>query len=149
MKILAISTFLLDQACKYWVNKNISEDESRKLLTPNLNITNVKNRGMAFGTFSNKRGLLLIFSAVGLFSLWGEYKNAKDKVSKVGVSLMMGGGLSNVYDRVVKGCVTDYIYLDSKRSTPIFNLADIFVLAGCLIRIKGYLLSSSAIKKNG
>jgi len=147
MKILAISTFLIDQVCKNWVNKNLKEGESYKSFIPKLNLTNVKNRGMAFGTFSNKRGLLLVFSVVGLISLWGEYKSATDKVSKMGVSFMVGGGLSNVYDRVVKGEVTDYIYLESRRPTPIFNLADVFVLIGFLIRLKGYLRCPS--KKNG
>ena len=138
MKTLIITSFLLDQACKYWINKNLEEGESRKFLTPRLNITNVKNRGMAFGAFSNKRGLLFVLSAAGVVGLWREYKNAKGTLSKVGMSLMAGGGLSNIYDRAVKGEVTDYIYLDSKRTTPIFNLADVFVLIGCLIRATSY-----------
>ena len=136
MKTLIITSFLLDQACKYWINKNLEEGESRKFMSPKLNITNVKNRGMAFGAFSNKRVLLHVLSAVGLFCLWLEYKNATDKTSKVGVSLMAGGGLSNIYDRVTKGEVTDYLYLDSKCTTPIFNLADVFVLVGTLVRVK-------------
>ena len=147
MKILAVSTFLIDQVCKYWVNKSLTEDKSYNSFIPKLNLTNVKNRGMAFGTFSDRRGLLLVFSVIGLISLWSEYKNAKDKTSKIGVSLMVGGGLSNVCDRVVKGSVTDYMYVESKRATPIFNLADIFVLLGFLIRLSAYILCPS--KKNG
>ena len=138
MKTLTILAFLLDQACKFWVNKNLKEDESRKFLTPKLNLTNVKNRGMAFGAFSDNRKLLHVFSAIGLICLLSEYKNAKDTTAKAVVALMAGGGLSNIYDRITRGCVTDYMYFESKKQTPIFNLADVFILIGTLIRLGSY-----------
>lgn len=135
MKALVFSAFILDQVCKYWINQNLNEGEKRKM-TPRLNITNVKNKGMAFGAFAGSRKLLLTFSVLGTLATWYEYNRASPR-EKLGVALMAGGGLSNVYDRIVKGEVTDYIYIESKRPAPVFNFADIFVFVGCLITLLG------------
>ena len=133
MKILTLSVFILDQACKYWINENIKIGEKYKLF-PKLNITNVKNKGMAFGAFSGKRKLLLTFSVLSLAALWRGHSRASG-CEKTGISLMVGGGISNIYDRAVKNEVTDYICFESKHITPVFNLADVFVLIGFLITI--------------
>ena len=132
MKKLILSAFILDQACKYWVNRNIRVGESRKSLIPKMNITNIKNEGMAFGVLSDKRLMLCVFSIFGLIGIFYEYRRARG-FEKLGAALMAGGGISNVYDRLVKGEVTDYMYFESNRSSPVFNLADVFVLMGCVI----------------
>ena len=132
MKLLIVVTFILDQLAKHWVNKELIPGEKRKPFSK-LVITNVKNEGMAFGAFSDNRPLVLVLSAFGIISLWHMYKQSSSGAEKLGAALIAGGGLSNIYDRATKGCVTDYVYIESKRNTPVFNLADIFIIIGCLI----------------
>jgi len=143
MKLIALSAFLSDQAFKYWANKNIAEGEKVRVGNSKLILTNLKNRGMAFGFLARQRGTLLtvsILAVVNLFQVWRRTSGRE----KIGAALMMGGGISNVYDRLAKGKVTDYVYIESKKPAPVFNLADIFVIAGCL-----FIMISRFCKKNG
>ena len=55
------------------------------------------------------------------------------------VSLVISGGLSNVYDRIKRKHVVDYIYWN-KLKKIVFNLADVFIFIGGLITIIGELI---------
>ena len=60
---------------------------------------------------------------------------------KLGFSFMLGGALGNLYERIFKNGVTDFIYIKFKKA-PIFNVADIFILIGNFI-----ILTVSFFKK--
>jgi signal peptidase II len=49
--------------------------------------------------------------------------------------MIIGGGIANVYDRIIYGSVTDFLYIDlgGVFRTGIFNLADLFVTTGMII----------------
>ena len=133
MKLIILSTFLIDQAAKHLANKHIKEGETRKLVHK-LHLTNVKNPGMALGLLSKRRNLLLVLSALGLIGLIRDYTLAKGG-ERIGLAFMLGGGASNIFDRIARKGVTDYLYFKTERPTPIFNLADIFVLVGVVINL--------------
>ena len=148
MKTIIVLTFLLDQVCKYWVNQNVAEGESRKLLKGKLYITNIKNKGLAMGVLSEKRCILRIASALALAYNFHLYIRSEG-CEKLGAAFMAGGGLSNIFDRFAKGEVTDYLYLCPSKKVPVFNLADVFALIGFVtILISGFLKFSDA-EKNG
>ena len=52
-------------------------------------------------------------------------------VEKIGLSMVIGGGLSNLYDRLFRGYVVDYFSIQWKQlKKVVFNLGDIFIFAG-------------------
>ena len=71
--------------------------------------------------------------------------NALDKMSIIGFSLIIGGGIGNIFDRIVYGSVTDFFYLDfwGIFQTGIFNIADLSVTTGMIL-----ILISSFKKKS-
>ena len=96
------------------------------------------NEGFPFGAFKEKKELVkmvplaVVSAAAGvLFSILTK----KGKlVEKIGLSMVIGGGLSNLYDRLFRGYVVDYFSIQWKKlKEVIFNLGDLFVFAGTLI----------------
>jgi signal peptidase II len=51
----------------------------------------------------------------------------RDRVAQVGFALALGGGLGNLVDRVVRGCVIDFVHV---KGWPVFNVADIAIVLG-------------------
>ena len=67
-----------------------------------------------------------------------------DKKSIIGFSCIAGGGIANVYDRLLYGSVTDFLYMDfgGVFKTGVFNIADMSVTTGMIL-----LLISSFINR--
>ena len=100
----------------------------------------VKNTGFSFGVLKGKpavvRGIPLLSSVVfGI--LWAMALGRKGgEGEKLSLSLIMAGAISNVYDRLKRGYVVDYINLKNpKKEQPgriYYNLADLYVVTGAL-----------------
>jgi signal peptidase II len=103
-------------------------------LVPGLfDIVYVENTGAAFSLLQGKRVFLILFAALMLAALVVYiFLNRKSAAPVVltGLSLVVGGGLGNLIDRVRLGYVVDYIEF-LPFSFPVFNIADISVCAGC------------------
>ena len=57
-----------------------------------------------------------------------------DNLSLVGFSLIIGGGVANIFDRVVYGSVTDFLFINlGFFKTGIFNIADLSVTTGMIL----------------
>ena len=59
---------------------------------------------------------------------------------KTGVALLLGGGLSNLYDRYTKGHVVDYFHINigpKRLRNIIFNISDFCVFIGALLAVAG------------
>lgn len=129
---------LIDQFSKMIILNIINES---KIIIPKLlEIDIIKNIGIAFGL--NNGNLKNIFiTIVILIMIIGfikkQYQNI-DRNMMIALSLILGGGISNLIDRIFRGGVVDFI----KVSTfPIFNIADITIVVGwilliiCVVRI--------------
>jgi signal peptidase II len=123
----------LDQISKLWVRANSPQIE---LLPDLLNIVHVENRGAAFGLFDNQT---LFLVAVGIISLVVivlilRYLSPATILSIVSVSLILGGAVGNLIDRISRGSVTDFIefHVQDVFLWPAFNFADSFVVIGTL-----------------
>ena len=73
----------------------------------------VLNQGAVFGLGAGKRWVFVIFTmiAVGL-GLWAfaHWTDARDRLAHISIALVLGGGLGNVYDRLVFACVRDFLH---------------------------------------
>ena len=114
---------LLDQATKYLARTYINPMESIELL-PILNLVSVRNQGAAFGMFKslgNNFFIAISFAAI-LFMLW-VIVTAKEDYRIF--SLLAGGAIGNLIDRLTLGYVVDFIdFTISGHHWPAFNVAD-------------------------
>ena len=129
----------LDYLTKMLCVKNIALGESVTVIPGVLEFTYIQNRGAAFGNLADARWVFMIASAV-LMVLITCYVilNRKDMgyPAVITLSLIMGGGVGNMIDRVAYGYVVDFIDV---KFLPfwkwIFNIADSFVCVGAVLLV--------------
>ncbi|MEE3362102.1 MAG: signal peptidase II [Anaerovoracaceae bacterium] len=130
--LIIITLAAIDRVLKYLVNANIPQGGSKFMLGGFIDITNLRNTGAAFSSFTGHRAALIAVTvfciAVGLVYITRHRKN-RSSFLLTSLSLVIAGGIGNLIDRIVQGYVTDYI---SVGSFPVFNFADICVVIGCV-----------------
>jgi len=135
---VALIILLLDQVSKWMAVNHIEAHQSLSVIPGFFNLVLVKNKGMAFGIFSQTRSgfyyYFLLFTTIGaigvilFFFFW--IKRSK-KWLTVGLSLILGGALGNLVDRVRLGYVIDFLDFFLKGyHWPAFNVADSAVTVG-------------------
>ena len=141
----------LDQISKIWVRNNFESYVENSIIGDVFILINVENTGAFLGMGSELpeklRVLLLIVLPIIVLigiSAYTYIDKALDKMSIIGFSLIIGGGIGNIFDRIVYGSVTDFFYLDfwGIFQTGIFNIADLSVTMGMI------LILISSFKKN-
>jgi len=139
----------LDQATKALVDRLMSLHESRTLIEGLLQLTYVRNRGAAFGLFSDAslpyQSLLL--SVLGLAALlaiavYAWRLPAGSRLPRTGLALIMGGALGNLLDRVRLGYVIDFVDAYwGPHHWPAFNAADSAISIGVSLLVLDILLN--------
>ncbi len=149
--LIAALVVVFDRLAKWVVDKNIALHESVAVVPGFFHLTHVENRGAAFGLFAEspsewKIAVLVLFSLVALVVvsalLW---KNSHAMTTTgVGLALILGGALGNLWDRLVSGQVVDFLdfYVGSYH-WPAFNLADSAIVVGALLLVTEILFSKS------
>jgi len=138
--------FFLDFATKNYAITNLLLNHSEAINTY-LNFTLAFNYGAAFSFLSDaggwQRWFFVIFSIIVVFFI--SYILIKDKESEyISYSLVLGGALGNLYDRIFLGYVIDFIEFHyNDFYWPIFNIADIAISIGVIL-----LLYSMFLKDN-
>lgn len=130
-----------DQLSKNIVRKNIDTYESISIIKDHLTLTNVENTGAFLSIGNNlpepvRLALLAFFPIVVLGISFYFLITQKDlpKLMQFGICCLIGGGIGNVYDRIVYGSVTDFMHIDFVLfKTGIFNIADISIMTGVSI----------------
>jgi signal peptidase II len=130
--------FALDRLTKWIVEQRMGFFDTHKVIPGFFDIIRSENRGVAFGIFNDStsewRTTLLVIAAlaaVGLVSgmLWKA--RTMDRYSVWGFSLILGGAAGNLFDRVVRGHVTDFLLLYvGSFQWPTFNVADSAIVVG-------------------
>lgn len=144
---VAATVFLLDRVTKAVIRNQVSPWDTYVAIPGFFNIIHTENRGMAFGFLANAdnewqsfflAGLTLLILALLATMLWQPPGRglAGSTRARLAMSLVMGGALGNLYDRLVQGAVTDFLdFYIADHHWPAFNLADsaISIGAGLLI----------------
>ena len=139
---LSFFVILLDQATKAMVTRSMELYDTVEL-APVLDIVHLHNTGAAFSLLADAGGwqrwffiaLALIVSIV-LMGWLRRLRTPEHNLLAVGLTLVLGGALGNVIDRVWLGYVVDFISVHwGDARFPAFNIADaaISVGAGCLL----------------
>ena len=131
---LMILVIVVDQVVKALIRGAMEPYESVDFIGSLLSLTYVQNTGAAFSLFRGMKWLLVVLPILALgFGLWYMVKHDKEHWTLyLALSLAIGGGVSNLIDRVALGFVTDMFDL---HFWPVFNVADIAICVGCGVLI--------------
>ncbi len=143
---LAVLAFVLDQASKLAVVKLLPFGYPGVEITPFFNLVHVYNKGAAFSFLADQGGwqrwffAVLAFAICGLLIHWLRKQSVTQRWSGIAYSLIIGGALGNVFDRLVLGHVVDFLDFYWQRvHWPAFNLADSFIFIGAaMIVLDGF-----------
>ena len=136
--VIAAAIFVADQATKAAVEASIPEHTTVPVVPHFLNLVHAKNAGAAFGLFSEspsawKTVLLIVVSSLLLAMVIGVvWRNQRmRRVAGVGLALILGGALSNLFDRIRFGRVVDFVDVYYRwYHWYTFNLADASIVVG-------------------
>ena len=150
-------TVILDQLIKYFVTYTLQLPSRGSLgieLTSFFNLTWTQNYGVSMGFFYAESSvmrwaLVAMTAAIATFvAIWMWRERARDDA--LALSLVLGGALGNIIDRVRLGFVVDYadLHIGDWRPFLIFNLADAAITVGVLILLaRALLLREKAVPK--
>ncbi len=150
--LLAALLAILDQASKWIVLLVVMQPPRQIEVVPFFNLVLVYNTGISFGMFTNDEGSsrwILVALALGIIVLllvW--LLSAETPAVSVGLSLVIGGAVSNVGDRLIHPGVVDFLDFHlGGLHWPAFNLADTAIVVGvALLLYDGLFGARSAAK---
>ena len=130
-----------DQLTKYLTVKLLALGESFPIIEGVIHFTHWINRGAAFGMLANHRWVFMLIStllivALAVYLYLGKCPNLLYSIS---ISMIIGGGIGNMIDRVYLGYVIDFIDF-TLIDFAIFNIADSFVCVGAGLLVLALLL---------
>jgi signal peptidase II len=136
----------LDQISKVLVRANFEYGEIKPLIGDNFIMQYVENKGAFLGMGSDmpdylKLIFLLILPVIVLgYVVYYIVKSKElDRLSLIAFCCIIGGGVANVFDRIIYGQVTDFFFIDlgGVFKTGIFNFADLSVTTGMIMLLFG------------
>jgi signal peptidase II len=133
MLALALAALAADQLTKATVVRALHVGEAVDVL-PGLDFWHVRNRGIAFGVFEGRLSFVVLLTGGAVLWMLAFFarSGARHALVPVAIGLLLGGSVSNLWDRAAHGYVTDFIYVSF---LPNFNLADSFIVTGVALLI--------------
>ena len=138
---LSISVVVIDQLVKFLVSSYLEYREPVYIL-PGLNLTLVHNTGAAFSFLRDAGGwqrwfFICLSSVIGLaLIIWLYRLHLKHRWLACALSLVLGGAVGNLWDRITLGYVVDFIDVYYRHwHWPAFNVADSAITVGAVMLI--------------
>ena len=132
--ILTLLFTVFDQLSKLLVLNNIHTNV--EIIKNLFYLTYTQNSGAAFSILIGKRIFLILITIIiiGLIIYYIKKNTVKSKLNILAFSLIIGGSLGNLIDRIIRGYVIDYISVKIfNYNFPIFNLGDTFICIGVFL----------------
>jgi lipoprotein signal peptidase len=147
--LLALLVVLLDRWTKHLVATRIAMYTHIQIIPGFFRLTHTENTGAAFSLFADspshwKTVLLIAFSATAVVVVAGLLWRQGHALSLTGIalSLILGGAVGNLWDRVANGRVVDFLlFYVGKYEWPVFNLADSAIVVGAALLVIEILFS--------
>lgn len=138
--VLSLAVLAFDQWTKWLVEVHLPLHAFHPVLPGIFNLTHVRNTGVAFGLFSGRGPSVTLavlgLIALGLVGIYFAWTHTRDRWLLMALSLVMGGAVGNLMDRVVSGAVTDFVDLHvGTAHWPAFNIADTAITVGIAVLI--------------
>lgn len=127
---------IIDQLTKFFIT-----DKKIDIISGVLSFRYLKNYGIAFGLGENFKIPIIIINLfiviiISIFII----KLDLDKKVYICLFMVLGGAISNLIDRIFRGFVIDFFYIEFSHF-PVFNIADIFIILGILLFTLYYIIS--------
>jgi signal peptidase II len=150
--VVAAAVVVLDQLTKALVVRSIALHDYVPLLDGLLSLSHVRNHGAAFGLLSDwnlpYQSLLLSalsLAALAAISAYFFRLPASARLPRLALSLVLGGAVGNVIDRLRLGYVVDFVHAYwREHQWPDFNLADSAITVGVALLVLDILTSPEA-----
>jgi len=127
--IISILVFIFDLIIKEVIINNLHKPVN--IIDNFFTLTFTKNTGGAFSILSGNIFLLILISLLFLVFIIKYIEKEDKKIVKIFLSFILGGLLGNLFDRIFRKGVIDYLsFKIFNYYFPIFNLADIFIVIG-------------------
>jgi signal peptidase II len=149
--LIAVFIIAVDQGSKAWILYDLMNPPTVIPILPFLDFVLTWNKGVGFGLLQANTlwGTFgLIFLALGISIGLGVWLwRTTDKLLLIGLSMIIGGAIGNIIDRLRFGAVVDFIYVHVYilgYHFPAFNVADSSITVGvCLILLESYMRKKS------
>ncbi len=129
--IISAVIVFIDQLTKHYTVKYLYNNITFPIINNFLEFTFVKNKGAAFGIFQDQTILFVIITvAVSIALIFLLIKIQGQFIAKLSLSLILGGAIGNLLDRVRLGYVVDFIHITH---WPVFNVADMCIVVGSIL----------------
>ena len=138
--LVSLAVIVLDQWTKWLVEVHLPHHTTQPVIHGFLNLTHVRNTGVAFGLFaSDSGGAGWLLTGLGLgalvaVGLYFWFTPSRDRILLAALALVVGGAVGNLMDRVTSGAVTDFldVYFGTHH-WPSFNVADSAISVGIVL----------------
>lgn len=137
---IAAVVITFDQLSKSWIMQHFQPGGAQRI-TDFFDLVYARNTGAAFSLFADQPGwqrvffitIALLASAVILVLL---QRKSLSLMARIGLGLVLGGALANVFDRVTLGYVVDFLWFHIRQyGWPAFNVADSAIVLGAALLI--------------
>jgi signal peptidase II len=149
--LIALIVFLLDRWTKRLVATHIAMYTNIQIIPGFFRLTHTENTGAAFSLFADspshwKTLLLIAFSLLAMvvvsILLWKQTRALT--ITGIALSLILGGAVGNLWDRLARGRVVDFLLFYVKQyQWPVFNLADSAIVVGASLLVLEILFHKS------
>lgn len=148
--IIAILGLVIDQLSKFIVTSFMDTYHSITVVEDSFFLTYIRNKGAAWGIFSNSTLILALISLVFLFFLI-KYINDEvviKKINAISFGFILGGIVGNLIDRLIRGYVVDFFsFVILGYHYPVFNIADVLIVIGVILFIVDFVLGDGKVGK--
>jgi signal peptidase II len=141
--LTALLIVVADRASKLFIQHSMGAFDSVSIVPAWLRIVHTENPGGAFGVLANGNPLVRSMILIGVsalvlifvaMALWGRSSSFHAVTARFGLALILGGAIGNLYDRILRGTVTDFIEVyHGSWSFPAFNVADSAITVGAAL----------------
>jgi signal peptidase II len=129
--VIIFTILSLDQLTKFAISRNLSFLQSLPVIPRVFHLTLVANRGAAFGILKNQTLLFISTSLLAVVLIFFALRDNRRKgLYSFSLSLILGGALGNLIDRLRFGYVIDFLDF---RIWPVFNIADSAITVGAIV----------------
>jgi signal peptidase II len=145
--VVAVSALAADQLTKWLVSSELAVGNAVDVVGP-FRIHHVQNSGIAFGLFSDATGIVIVLTAVAVTAMLAYFARSglRHPILPVALGLVLGGSVSNLFDRLRLGYVTDFLDVDY---WPAFNLADTFIVLGVALLFGSFVAADRTSARVG
>jgi signal peptidase II len=137
--IAAVLIFVADRLSKAWIDAHIGAWDNWVIIPGFFSIIHAENRGMAFSLLADWRSgwrevVLVGVAGVVLVFVSSMVWQTRGRLQRWALTLVMGGAAGNLFDRAVRGTVTDFLdFYIGEHHWPTFNVADSAITVGAIL----------------